>query len=404
MSKDKIDKLLDDAINGRTLFKNREILQSSHTPHEILYRDDEQKRVMQALLPLAKRARPSNLLVYGKTGTGKTLVVRDTLKKIQEHPKLQTFPIRILYSNAKEESTPSGLLVSFGRQLGFGLELEDELPSTGLSIGSIFNKLINVIKKESLKAIFVIDEIDDLVKTKHTQETDVLYLMTRANTRTEQGFISIIGISNVLDFKEKLDPRVVSSLSEEEIVFKPYTVSQIKKILSSRIKEAFVNDTVEEAALNLCSAIAGQEHGDARRAIDLLRVAGELAEREGSMTVTEEYVRNASIKMEEDKDATSLNSLPLHQKILTLAVMRANGSTTGEIYLTYKSLCKTIRQKELTQRRATQILGELEESTLITGKIISQGIHGRTKKYSTTIPPEKIKKAFVDDLSLQDLL
>src|SRR6185312_15226710 len=113
MPKDKIDKLLDDAIEGRSLFKNREILQSSHTPNEILYRDDEQKRVMQALLPLAKRARPSNLLAYGKTGTGKTLVVRDTLKKIQEHPKLRTFPIRILYANAKEESTASGLLISF---------------------------------------------------------------------------------------------------------------------------------------------------------------------------------------------------------------------------------------------------------------------------------------------------
>jgi archaeal cell division control protein 6 len=404
MSKDKIDKLLDDAIEGRSLFKNREILQSSHTPNEILYRDDEQKRVMQALLPLAKRARPSNLLVYGKTGTGKTLVVRDTLKKIQEHPKLRTFPIKILYANAKEESTASGLLVSFGRQLGYGLEKEEELPSTGLSIGSIFNKLIDIIKKESLKAIFVIDEIDDLVKTKHAQDTDILYLMTRANTRTSPGFISIIGISNVLDFKEKLDPRVVSSLSEEEIVFKPYSVSQIKKILSSRIKEAFVDGIVEEAAINLCSAIAGQEHGDARRAIDLLRVAGELAEREGSNTVTEEHVRNASIKMEEDKDATSLNSLPLHQKILTLAVMRSNGTTTGEIYMTYKALCKTIRQKELTQRRATQILSELEESTLITGKIISQGIHGRTKKYSTTIPPETIKKAFKEDLALEDLL
>jgi archaeal cell division control protein 6 len=403
MPKDQIDKLLDDAIEGRSLFKNREILQSSYTPNEILYRDDEQKIVMQSLLPLAKRARPSNLLAYGKTGTGKTLVVRDTLKKIQNHPKLQTFPIKILYANAKEESTPSGLLVSFGRQLG----LEDEksgLPSTGLSIGSIFNKLIDVIKKESLKAIFVIDEIDDLVKTKHTQDTDILYLLTRANTRTDSGFISIIGISNVLDFKEKLDPRVVSSLSEEEIVFKPYTVSQIKKILNSRIKEAFVDGTVEEAALNLCSAIAGQEHGDARRAIDLLRVAGELAEREGSNTVTEEHVRHASVKMEEDKDATTLNSLPLHQKILILAVMRSNGTTTGEIYLAYKSLCKTIRQKELTQRRATQILGELEESTLITGKIISQGIHGRTKKYNTTIPPEKIKKAFKDDLFLQDIL
>jgi archaeal cell division control protein 6 len=150
--------------------------------------------------------------------------------------------------------------------------------------------------------------------------------------------------------------------------------------------------------------MAGQEHGDARRAIDLLRVAGEIAEREQADSIKEEHIRKASLKMEEDKETTALNSYPLHEKLLILAVMKANGTTTGEIYHSYKNLCKTIRQKELTQRRITQILSEIEMTGLISGKIIHQGMHGRTKKFSLTLHPETVKKAFKEDLSLEDLL
>jgi cell division control protein 6 len=150
--------------------------------------------------------------------------------------------------------------------------------------------------------------------------------------------------------------------------------------------------------------MSGQEHGDARRAIDLLRVAGEIAEREQFDIVKEDHIRRASLKMEEDKETTALNSYPLHEKLLLLAVMKAKGSTTGEIYQSYKNLCKIIRQKELTQRRITQMLSEIEMTGLVSGKIIHQGMHGRTKKFALTLNPDTVKKAFKEDLALEDLL
>jgi cell division control protein 6 len=150
--------------------------------------------------------------------------------------------------------------------------------------------------------------------------------------------------------------------------------------------------------------MAGQEHGDARRAIDLLRVAGELAEREQANQVLEDHIRRAAQKMEEDKEITALDAYPLHEKLLIVSVMRTNGASTGEVYHTYKELCKTIRQKEVTQRRATQILSDIELSGLITGKIVHQGIHGRTKKYNLTVQPNTVKKAFQNDIILSDIL
>jgi len=398
---DPIDRLLDAAESGRSIIKNREILHFTYIPDNIQHRTTEQEQVTQSLLPILKQSRPSNVLVYGKPGTGKTLVVKKVLSKIQERVKKSNFPIKLVYSNSKEETTLYGLLVSFGRQLGMN---EKELPPTGLAISEVFKRILSKIDDDKLNAIFVIDEIDYLAELVSKTGKDILYQLTRANERLKQGSLTLVGISNDLTFKEKLDPRVISTLGEEEIVFTNYDVEQIKKILEERIRDAFIPNSVEEPALNLCAALAGGEHGDARRAIDLMRVAGELAERQQSEKVTKEHVREASQKIEENKEETSLKSYPLHEKLVILAIMKATGSSTGEIYSSYKALCKTVGRDELTQRRITQMLSEIELSGIITGKLVHQGIHGRTKKYKLTISPELVKKTFKDDLTLQDII
>jgi len=398
---DPVERMLDAAENGITLIKNRDILHYTYMPDTILHRDSEQERVTQSLIPILKHSRPSNLLVYGKPGTGKTLVVKKILSKIQSRVEKSKFPIKLIYANSKEETTLYGLLVSFGRQLGLN---EKELPSTGLAISEVFKRLLKIIDSNQLNAIFVIDEIDYLAHLISKTGKDILYQLTRANERLTKGSLTLVGISNDLTFKERLDPRVLSTLGEEEIVFTNYSVEQIRKILEGRIDQALVKNAIEEAALNLCSAMAGREHGDARRAIDLLRVASEIAEREQKTSINEDHIRMAGQKIEENKEVTALQSYPLHEKILIISVMKTSELSTGGIYTAYKTLCKTVRQQELTQRRVTQMLSEIELSGLITGRIIHQGIHGRTKKYKLTIPPEMIKETFKDDLTFEDIL
>ena len=405
---DPIDRLLDAAQSGKTLIKNRDVLHFTHIPNQILHRDPEQEKITQSLLPILMESRPSNLLVYGKPGTGKTLVIKKVLSKIQKRVEEGSFPIKLAYTNAKQETTLYGLLVSFGRQLGLESQKTNDdkmwLPSTGLSISEVFNRILYVLDKNETNAVFVIDEIDYLAELIQKTGKDVLYQITRANERLTTGSLTLIGVSNDLTFKERLDPRVISTLSEEEIIFTNYNLSQIRQILDARIEIAFNEGIVSDAALNLCSAMAGRESGDARRALDLLRVAAEIAERTQNPTVTEEHIRMAAEKIEENKEVVALRSYPLHEKLLIMAIMKSAEISTGEVYSTYKNLCKEIRQKELTQRRVTQMLSEIEMSGIISGRIVHQGTHGNTKKYKITISPDMVKSTFKDEMILEDIL
>lgn len=398
---DPVEKLFDAAEAGLSLILDRNILHFTYMPNIINHRDLEQKKVAQSLLPILKRSKPSNLLVYGKPGTGKTLVIKKILAQIDDRVSHPQFPIGLVYSNAKEETTLYGLLISLGKQLGLG---DKAMPPTGLAVSEIFKRILTAVSKGGLNVIFVIDEIDHLAKMVAKSNNDVLYQLTRASERIKAGSITIVGISNDLTFKERLDPRVISTLREEEVVFTNYTVSQIRSILRERTDTAFVAGAVSNQALSLCAAMAGREHGDARRALDLLRVAGEIAEREQARSVTDVHVREAASKIEENKEITALKSYPLHEKLLILAVMRSQGSTTGEVYAIYKDFARTIRQAELTNRRVTQMLSEIELSGIISGRITHQGRHGRTKKHRLTVSPEMVRETFKDDLALADLL
>ena len=77
---DPVERLLDNAEQGNSIIKNPNVLRHDYIPERILHRDKQQELVTQSLIPLYKKSIPPNLLVYGKPGTGKTLVVKKSIK------------------------------------------------------------------------------------------------------------------------------------------------------------------------------------------------------------------------------------------------------------------------------------------------------------------------------------
>ena len=405
---DPVEKLLDKADHGRLLIKNSNILRHDYIPDKILHRDGQQELVTQSLIPLYQKSIPPNLLVYGKPGTGKTLVVKKVLGQIQNRVDKNAYQIKIVFTNAKDQSNLYNVLVDLGRQLGLKSKKTTDdklwLPSTGLSISEVFNRILYTIEKNKINTVFVIDEIDHLAKLVDKTGKDILYSITRANLKLKNGSLSLVGISNDVSFKDQLDPRVISTLSEEEIVFPAYNTNEIKEILEDRIPLAFDENIVTQGALNLCASMACKQHGDARRAIKLLNVAGKTAELNQDNSITDEHVRLAAQRIEIDKESQQLNAFSLHEKLLVITIMKTPNISTGDIYSAYKSLCRITCQNELTQRRVTQMLSEIELSGLISGRMIHQGIHGNTKKFNLTISPDLVKNTLNPEEIFADIL
>ncbi|MFL6487125.1 MAG: Cdc6/Cdc18 family protein [Nitrososphaera sp.] len=401
MSSD-IDNIFAKAASGTSLVKNRQALTIDYVPEKLPFRDEEIRALAQVLSTIFKGARPSNLLLFGKPGTGKTAAARSVVDRLAKKASELKLDVIVPFVNAKiAGGSAYKVIFEIAEELGINREQEKQVHFTGLSMGEATDRVLNFIQRKKLNLVLVIDEIDSLVDR---SGDDILYNFTRANQRMMGGFITLIGISNSLTFKDKLDPRVRSSLSEEEIVFNPYSVEQLRQILYERAKLSFNEGSISEAAVNLCAAMAGREHGDARKAIDLLRVAAEIAEREGTTNVDEKHVRASEDRIERDAPFIALKNAPAHHKLVILAIMKSTNGTTGQVYDIYLSLCKHTEQKPLTQRRMTQIINELDLLGLVSTDIVNQGRYGRSQKIKILIPSMTIQEALKDDINLASLI
>ena len=228
-----LDKLFENYLDKKPLFEEKVVLQSSYTPDLIEHRDQEISQIANILAPCLRLEKPSNLFLYGKTGTGKTLTVKYTTSKILKVAKEKGLPVKVIYLNCKLSriaDTEYRLMAQLAREFG------KAIPPTGLPTDEVYKVFFKAVDEEKMVVILILDEIDQLVKK---AGDEIIYNLTRINSELVNGQISLIGISNDLVFTDNLDPRVKSSLSEEEVIFPPYNALQLQDILKRRSKIAF---------------------------------------------------------------------------------------------------------------------------------------------------------------------
>jgi cell division control protein 6 len=381
-----------------SIFLNKGVLQSTYTPGEIPHREEQIKQIANILAPALRMERTSNIFIYGKTGTGKTVCVKHTAQKLEEVAKQNNIKLKIVYVNcklSKVADTEYRLIAQLVREFG------KEIPPTGLPTGEVYQIFYKTIEEERQRIILILDEIDQLVN----RASDILYNLTRINAELKNAQISIIGISNNLVFADNIDPRVKSSLSEEELVFPPYNALQIQDILSQRTKKAFRQDALEQGLIEKCAAYAAKDHGDARRALELIRVAGELAERNNEEKVPIKYLDLAEEKIEKDRITDTIMTQPQQFKATLYAALALDKGKktilTGDIYDTYKQICSKTGIRPLTQRRVSDIIAEFDMLGIINAKVISKGRYGRTREISIAMPAQiegKIRETLAKEL------
>ena len=388
------DKLLSEVI----IFKSKDVLRFTYIPDYLPHRNHEIQSLARILVPALRGEIPSNVLIYGKTGTGKTAVVKHVGNELEKSGDKHGVQCRIIYLNCEIVDTQYRLLATLAKHLG------KDIPMTGWPTDQVYEEFKKALDNKKRIVIVVMDEIDKLVR----KGDDILYNLSRINADLKNSKISLIGISNDLKFTEFLDPRVKSSLGEEELIFPPYDAEQIYDILEQRAGLAYKENVLDDIVIHLCAAFAAQEHGDARRALDLLRVSGELAERTKSPIVMEKHVRKAQEKIEQDRVIEVVRTLPTQSKLVLLSVLllsreRNNNISTGDTYSVYKQMCHNIGADILTQRRITDLISELDMLGIVNAMVVSKGRYGRTKEISSSIPLDNTKSVLMEDYRLKPL-
>lgn len=370
-----------------SVFDDAMVLDEEYQPDEIRERDEELEEYRQALQPIIDNRPLSNIFVYGKTGTGKTVATRYILDHLQEDAeRYDDVELSIAWVGCENLSSSYQVAVALVNEFRAP---ENQISTTGYSQQAVFNMLYNELDRIGGTVLIILDEIDNI-----GSDDDILYGLprARANTYVEDAHPLVIGISNDFQFKENLSPKVRDTLCEEEILFPPYDANELNSILYPRVDKAFYDEVLDDDVVPLCSAFAAQDTGSARQALRLLYLAGKRAADNSEKEVTENHVRGAKEELDQSKVIEGMQKLTTqgHAVLLSLASHAAKGETpvrTRDLYARYNTITDKIDADTIVERRVRAHLSDLSMLGLVTVYERNEGLNaGRYHEYELSIP------------------
>ena len=343
------------------IFARKELLKVGHVPESerIVGRDKEIKDLAAELRPIVQRDPPNNAIIYGKTGTGKSLVARHVTERASLAAESNDLSVGTVYVDCAQHNTQTRVARTVTRTLNKAEETEFDVPRAGIGSGEYYDYLWDILDLIYDSVIIILDEVDRLA------DDDILMQLSRAREAGKADcHLGVIAVSNKIEYRNQLNERVKSSLREEEFVFQPYDANQLQEIMKHR-RDAFHDGVLYDEVIPLTAALAAQEHGDARKAIEILRHAGELAERENAEQVVEKHVREAQEWAEIDRFEELLRGSTTQVKYIlySLAVLteedpKKEGFSTRRIYDRYQETAEKLGAKVLGEHRVYELLNE----------------------------------------------
>jgi archaeal cell division control protein 6 len=356
------------------VFADESVLKEDWQPEQLPERKSELEEIRNALAPATRGVNAHNLFLYGKTGQGKTVAIDHEVELLQEYADSENdLNLSVIKTSANNQTTSYQLCAHLIKEI----RGRTKKPS-GIDQQSMFDLLYQEISNLKDTVIIVIDEIDAI-----GSNDELLYELPRArkNGHIEDQWVSVIGISNNLQFRDNLSPKVKDSLYDSEIEFAPYNADQLTTILERRAERAFVDGVLDGDVIPLCSAFAAQDEGSARQAIRLLYKAGEIALNRDEETVLEHHVREARDILERKRIEEGMRSLTTQDQfallsIVALEIDEETPARTRQIFQKYKSIVDRLDGNQLVERRVRDHLQSLGMQGFLLVETRNKGIQG----------------------------
>lgn len=298
---------LSQSIKGRlqeaaqnSVFRDKGLLDPDAVIDEdrIVGRDQQLDDIITYLRPTLQGNRPPNMLLYGPSGTGKSLIINAVCEQVVELAEAQGDRFGVVKINCQTIKSHDRAVYRLVENAAVKAGIEPGVPQSGISTDQKLSRFYEILSNQFDSVIIILDEVDLLVGRQRDPNEEpayskLLYQLSRAcQLGRIDGHVSVAALTNDPRFMEDLDGRAESSFNPQDVVFSDYDANQLQAILERR-QDAYRDGVLEEGIIPLSSAFAAQDHGDARKAIDLFRKAGEIADRRSKDTVQEEHVRDA---------------------------------------------------------------------------------------------------------------
>lgn len=341
------------------IFRDEDMLREDYQPESITAREKELDNYRKALQPVVNGAQPRNIFLYGKTGVGKTAVSRFLLNRLkQDTQQYDDIDLSVYWLNCTNLSSSYQVAVNLVNTIRHP---DERISTTGYPQQRVFDILYDELDTIGGTVLLVLDEIDQI-----GSDDEILYELPRARSN---GYLNaakpgVIGISNDFGFRDDLSPKVKDTLCEEEIHFSPYNGPELEAILAERAGGALFDHAAEPGVISLCAALAAQDSGSARQALNLLYNAGELARADGDSKITETHVHDARDELEQSQIEHGMRELTRHGHLalvatLTLALDGETPARVREIYPRYRTIADQSSIDPLVRRRMHDHLADL---------------------------------------------
>ena len=408
--------MLDDEGEA-SVFVNRDLVEPDTIIDEerIVGRDDQLESVVSFLKPTLQGNRPPNMLLYGPAGTGKSLIIGAVTQQIIELCQSKGERFGVVDINCQPINTLDQGVYELVQTVAQDVGTDVGVPETGVSTKRKYRRLYELINEYYDSVIFILDEIDLLVGRRENDEpaySKLLYQLSRAsNTNEIEGRVSVAALTNDPKFMEDIDGRAESSFNPRDVYFPDYDANQLREILQNR-RDAFRQDALKDDVIPLVSAFAAQSHGDARKAIDLFRGAGDLADERGDEVVTEDHVRESQEEIDKDRSLKLVEGLTTQKKIslyATAAVAHHSNRTGSSVpspvgFKVYQWVTNELDADQMTRETYVKYVKELSTYGLISTSRKSRGRGGGMfMEFTFTGDPEAMMTRVVDDTRLEGI-
>lgn len=400
---------------GSSVFANRDLVEPDTIIDEerIVGRDEQLEAVVSFLKPTLQGNRPPNMLLYGPAGTGKSLIIGAVTKQIIDLCKSKGERFGVVSVNCQPINTLDQAVYELVQTVSQDVDEDVGVPETGVSTKRKYRRLYDLVNENYDSVIFVLDEIDLLLGRRAIDEpaySRLLYQLSRAsNTNQIKGSVSVAALTNDPKFMENIDGRAESSFNPRDVYFPDYDASQLRKILNNR-KDAFRPNALGDGVIPLVAAFAAQSHGDARKAIDLFRGAGDLADEKGDQRVSEDHVRESQDEIDKDRSLKLVEGLTTQKKMslyATAAVSRYSMQSRSSVpspvgFKVYQWVTDEIDADQMTRETYVKYIKELSTYGLVSTSRKSQGRGGGMyMEFTFTGDPVAIMERLVEDARLE---